>query len=106
MIVQPSPVASHNGHVEMARPPLSESQQRMRVLDLTVDLLIARTSLRDHWAQGFQDAAKLLAAMPMPTAQFVHASRCLQNAADYSEQQEFGAAAFELRALRSQLQRM
>jgi hypothetical protein len=106
MIAPPTSRTTHFAQAEGLNGRLIEYQQRMRVLDLTIDLLIARTSLRDYWAEGFEDAGRLLASTGLPTAEFAHANRCLQNAADYSQEEEFGAAAFELRALRSQLQRL
>lgn len=78
----------------------------MRILDLTVELLIARTSMGDYWAEGFRDAGNALASMPLPTTDFRSANRHLQNAICYCQKEEFGAAAFELRALRGQLQRL
>jgi hypothetical protein len=106
MIAPPSIRMTHVGPAEALNGRLIEYQQRIRVLDLTVDLLIARASLREYWPEGFEDVRKLLAATSMPTSEFAHAKRSLQNAADYSQQEEFGAAAFELRGLRSQLQRL
>jgi hypothetical protein len=106
MIAQPWVQMASVGRADALGGRLNEYQQQMRVLDLTVDLLIARTSVRDYWAEGFRDAGKMLAATGLSTTEFAHANRSLQNAADYSQQEEFGAAAFELRALRSQLQRL
>jgi hypothetical protein len=105
MIVEPRAPA-HNGKVRPNRPLLSECEQRTRVLELTVELLIARCSLADYWVEGFQDAARLLAAVPLTTADFGSASGHLQNAIAYCQQQEFGAAVFELRATRGRLQRL
>jgi hypothetical protein len=78
----------------------------MRVLELTVQLLIARTSMSDYWAEGLKDVGNLLAALPIATVEFANANRHLQNAVGYCQQQEFGAATFELRALRGRLQRL
>jgi hypothetical protein len=106
MISQPSTKVAFDGRVEYYVADLSQCEQLMRVLELTVQLLIMRTSLGDHWAEGLREAANLLAAMPLPTEEFVSANKHLQNARSYSQQREFGAAAFELRALRGQLQRL
>jgi hypothetical protein len=78
----------------------------MRLLELTVQLLIARVSMGDYWADGLEDARNLLAALPIPTPEFAKANRHLQNAIGYCIQVEFGAATFELRALRGHLQRL
>ena len=102
----PSSTVTHNGKVERSTPVLSQYEQRMRVLELSVQLLIVRTSIGDYWSEGLQDAGNLLAALPLPTAEFASANRHLQNAIGYCQQEEFGAATFELRALRGQLQRL
>jgi hypothetical protein len=103
-------IAENNGvHETMVQPAdlgISRYQQMLRVLDLTVDLLIARTSMGDFWQAGFQDADQYLAAVPLPSPDFAKARHHLHNAAAYCEQIEFGAAAFELRSLRGQLQRL
>ena len=103
-------IAYRNGALdsvaEQSSAGLSRFQQVVRVLDLTVDLLIARTSMGDFWSAGFQDAEQYLGALPLPSPDFAKARRHLQNAAAYCEQIEFGAAAFELRSLRGQLQRL
>jgi hypothetical protein len=103
-------IAQNNGVLDAAVQPaalgLSRLQQVLRVLDLTVDLLIARASMGEHWAAGFQEAEQYLAGLPLPSSEFARARRHLQNAAAYCEQIEFGAATFELRSLRGQLQRL
>jgi hypothetical protein len=81
----------------------SESEQRVRVLELSVELLLARTKISDFWIAGFHDAARLLESVPLPTADFRTAKRHLSNAMAYCRQNEFGAAAFELRTLRGAL---
>jgi len=106
MIVHPSGAFAHNGKVKHARPALSKYEQQMRALEFAVELLIARSSMAEYWPEGFQDAGKLLTAVPLPTADFASANRRLANAAGYCRQEEFGAAAFELRALRGLLQRL
>jgi hypothetical protein len=106
MISQPSTKVTVNGKVEHGTTGLSELQQRLRVIEQTVQLLIVRTSLGDHWVDGLREAANLLEALPLPTAEFAAMSSHLNNAKNYCKQQEFGAAAFELRALRGQLQRL
>jgi hypothetical protein len=85
---------------------LSEPEQRLRVLELSVSLLIARTKLGEFWTEGFRDATRFLEAVPLTTAEFAAAKRHLKNAFDYCELQEFGAATFEQRIVRGILQRL
>jgi hypothetical protein len=84
---------------------LSESEQRLRVLELSVRLLIARIKMGEFWAEGFSDVTQFLEAVPLVTPDFDAAKRHLQNAFDYCELNEFGAATFELRIVRGILQR-
>jgi hypothetical protein len=91
---------ANNAHV------LSESQQRLRVLDLSVHLLLARTKSGDFWAEGFEETAKLLETVPLTTSEFDMAGVHLHNARAYCLRREFGAAAFELRIVRGILQRL
>ena len=90
MISQPSQKVTENGQFEPSTPVLSQYEQRIRVLELTVQLLIVRTSCDDYWAEGFHDAAKVLAAMPLSTVDFTSANLHLQNALGYCQQEEFG----------------
>lgn len=83
---------------------LSESDQRIRVLELSIELLIARTKINEFWPMGFHDAARLLQAVPLTTPTYSDAKRHLLNAVAYCRIREFGAAAFELRALRGAVQ--
>jgi hypothetical protein len=106
MIAQPSHTDSPNGKTSHNAPVLSEFDHRLRVLELTVQLLIARTSMGDYWSVGLQEARRILAAVPLPTAEFASASQHLKNAVKYCQEEEFGAATFELRALRGQLHRL
>jgi hypothetical protein len=82
---------------------VSISDQQRHVLELSVDLLIARTKMGDCWDGGFADVDRLLETVPMSTVDFNSAKCRLANAWGYSGQAEFGAAAFELRALRGML---
>ena len=85
---------------------LSEAEQQLRVLNLSVALLIARTEFGEVWTEGFADVAVLLQAEPLATAEFRSATNHLQNALRYCHFQEFGAAAFELRVVRGILQKV
>ena len=106
MVPRTSRTIEHHDQVEHNPFGLSQYDMRLRVLELTVQVLIARAHMYDHWAAGFQEARNLLAALPLPTAEFALLSRHLQNAVGYGEVQEYGAAAFELRVVRGQLQRL
>ena len=85
---------------------LSKSQQRLRVLELSVQLLIARTKSGDFWDDGFRNTAKLLETIPLTTSEFDSARLHLQNARAYGRIREFGASTFELRIVRGILQRL
>jgi hypothetical protein len=106
MVCQSSCTVVANGIIGLSAPVLSEYEQRIRVLETYVQLLIVRTSLGDYWPDGLHDVRKLLTALPLRMNQFSTMSRHLHNAADYCRQKEFGAASFELRTLRGHLQRL
>jgi hypothetical protein len=106
MVSPTSSTINYNGRAADNAPALSQYEQRMRVLELYVQLLIIRTSMGDYWPEGLQDVANLLASLPLPTGEFSSVRRHLQNAVVYCQQEEFGAATFELRALRGRLQRL
>jgi hypothetical protein len=89
-----------------SRTALPPHELNLRVLDLTVELLIARSSLEFHWAQGYDDAAQLLTSASLRAEEDASADQHLRNARVYSQIREFGAAAFELRTLRGRLQRL
>lgn len=88
------------------RYTLTEWQQRQRVLELSVGLLIVRTELGEIWNEGFTEVTRFLEAVPLPTSDFRSAKSHLQNALDYCQTREFGAAVFELRVVRGVLQRL
>ena len=85
---------------------MTESEQRFRVLELSVGLLITRTKIGEFWAEGFSDVTRFLEAVPLATSEFGSAKLHLQNAFDYCELNEFGAATLELRIVRGILQRL
>ena len=74
MISQTSGTVSENGRIEHSSPVLSAYDQRVRVIELTVQLLIVRTSTRDYWAEGFNDVEHLLTALLIPTTEFAAAN--------------------------------
>ena len=106
MIAPPPNTAAQNGKTHGLPAEPSEADQLTRVLDLTLELLIARTVYGDRWLQGFHEVQDLLARVPIGLAGFAFASRRLRNAHLYCVRQEYGAAAFELRALRGELLRL
>jgi hypothetical protein len=106
MFAQPAISASANHNVERQPQSLPSYQQELRIFDLSVELLIARATIGHFWVAGFNDAAALLASLPLPTSDFAAANRHLQNASAYCKQKEVGAATFELRSLRGYGQRL
>jgi hypothetical protein len=106
MLSQTLATVSNNGKAEHCAPSLSRDQLRMRMVELTVQLLIVRTSLADFWNEGFKDVWNWLTELPLSVVEITSARQHLQNAISYCRQEEFGAATFELRALRGQLQRL
>ncbi len=106
MFAQTAVSVSANHHVERQPPSLPNYQQALRIFDLTVELLIARVTIGQYWVAGFNDAAALLASLPLTISDFATANRHLQNAAAYCKQKEGGAATFELRSLRGFSQRL
>lgn len=100
MFAQPAVSISASYHAERHSQPAPIRQQELRIFDLTVELLIARAIVGDFWVAGFNDAAALLASLPLTTGDFATANRHLQNAAAYCKLKEVGAATFELRSLR------
>jgi hypothetical protein len=104
--LEPYRTSNSSGTVGIHRYVLSEPEKRLRVLELSVQLLIARAKTSDFWADGFHDTAKLLEAVPLTTLEFDSARLHLQNAFAFSQHREFGAATFELRIVRGILQRL
>jgi hypothetical protein len=83
---------------------VTEVQQRLRILELCVEVLIGQTKLGMFWLGGYEEANRFLESIPLATYEFNLAKVRLKNAFDYCQRGEFGAAAFELRALRGNLQ--
>lgn len=92
------------GEIVFAGP--THLQLQTRVLELTVQLLIARAGLGEYWEAGVREVAILLAAMPFTTTEFATARQQLKNAEHYCRQCEFGAATFEFRSLRGKIARL
>ena len=91
---------------KLKAPLLSEYEQRLRVLELTVDVLIARAQMKDYWAEGIQAVEEILESLPLSTFEYASLSQSLKNAVKYCQIKESGAATFELRVLRGKLQRL
>lgn len=77
--------------------------QRQLLIDRVIDLLVQKAMLRIHWPEVYAQAERLLQSFPLPAAQRRTAFRRMQNAKSYAVAGEFGAAAYELRMLRTQL---
>ena len=75
----------------------------LALMDRTLDLLIEMTKTGEHWPELYIRGRKVLESLPLATTEFAVASQRLKNAREYATKQDFGAAAFELRMLRSQL---
>jgi hypothetical protein len=100
-VIDSAPViASHRPYT------LPEPEQRMRTLERSVALLIARTKLGEFCTKGFREVRRFLETVPLATPEFLAATRHLRNAYDYADLSEFGAAAFELRIVRGILLRL
>jgi hypothetical protein len=55
------------------------------------------------WPDSYIDAEALLESVPLATDEFLAAKLHLRNAQNYLRDKEFGAACFELRQVRSQI---
>jgi hypothetical protein len=84
---------------------VTETYQRSRLTELCVEVLIGQTKIGRIWLEGYAETMRFLESVPLPTEEFAVAKLRLSNALDYCRRREFGAAAFELRALRGGLQR-
>ena len=106
MVSQLTRSVHYRSKYETSPPIRPLNEQRLWMLDLTLNLLIARTCIGEYWSEGLQDVANLLASLPLQTAEFVTVNQLLQNALHYCNQNEFGTATFELRSLRGHLQHL
>jgi hypothetical protein len=97
---------SESGNKEDARGFPGEVAQRIRVTELSIQVLIEQSRLRKFCRPGYDETARLIEALPLATSAFAFANRHLQNAVEYSLCAEFGAAAFELRLVRGCIQRL
>jgi hypothetical protein len=98
------PAGSVCNKVEALVP--GERIQRIIVAEHGIQLLIEQAKLRNCWEPGYEEMARLIEALPLPTAEFELAKRHLENALEYSRNGEFGAASFELRMVRGCVQRL
>jgi hypothetical protein len=88
------------GHAEI------ESDDRLRLIELTIEILIAQARIGRLWSEGYREVRGILEAIPLPVSEFAACVLHLDNALRYCNQTEFGAAAFELRMLRGILQKL
>ena len=89
-------------------PPVvaSEFQQRLRLIELCVELLIGQTKIGELWSEGYDEAIRHLETLPLATDEFNATRQHMDNALSYCHCSEFAAAAFELRMVRGRLQRI
>lgn len=87
-------------------PAPSQPQQRLRVAELCIELLISQTKLRQLWTEGYQEAGRHLQTLAMAADDYRLTRQHLDNALAYCQAHEFAAAAFELRMVRGRLHRM
>ena len=83
---------------------LSIVDQCCRRMDVAVHGLIEEAKREATWSESYIEALKLLESVPFCTREFEIARQRLWNALDYCGEGEFGAACFELRRLRNQLE--
>jgi hypothetical protein len=95
-----------NDLTEIAFSVPTRLEQQIRILELTVQLLIARACLGESWESGVLDTMTLLGTMPFTTAEYASARQHLKNAEQYCLECEFGAATFEFRSLRGKIARL
>jgi hypothetical protein len=82
----------------------TEISERLRLIELCVEVLIRQTKIGRIWVEGFEETRSLLETLPLTFDEFNLSRLRLKNALDFSQAGEFGAAAFELRLLRGRLQ--
>jgi hypothetical protein len=78
----------------------TEISQRLRLIELCVEILIAQTKTGKIWVEGFEETTRLLETLPLASYEFNLARLRLKNALDYCQRGQIGAAVFELRLLR------
>jgi hypothetical protein len=84
----------------------SEFQQRLRLIELCVELLMCQTKVGVVWSEGYQEAMRHLETLPLATNEYNLTKQHMQNALNYCHCREFAAAAIELRMVRGHLQRI
>ena len=76
---------------------------RAILMDCIVGLLIQKAKLRLYWADLYEHCHRVLFTLRLSATVRDLASRRLSNAEAYANGGEYGAAAYELRLLRTQL---
>jgi hypothetical protein len=84
--------------------PLSVVEQCCRWIEAAIGSLIEETKTEKACMDSYAIAAMLLESVPLPTDEFLLAKLRLMNARIYARNHEFGAASFELRQLRRQIE--
>jgi hypothetical protein len=113
----PDKVNGHrqNGHVatqqtksclEGVGSAATEVLQRLWLIELSVEVLLAQTKIGKLWREGYREAMEFLKTIPLTTDEFAACLLRFDNALRYCGQGEFGAAGFELRMLRGILQKL
>jgi hypothetical protein len=72
-------------------------------MDRVVDLLVQKAVAQVHWPEVYSQAEQLLQTVVLAADKRRVAFRRMYNAKSYATAGEFGAAAYELRMLRTQL---
>jgi hypothetical protein len=81
----------------------SEIAQRQRLIGGCIDVMIGQTKIGQTWVEGYKEIARLLETVPLGSNDFNLAKLRLKHALDYCKRGEYGAAAFELRLIRTHL---
>jgi hypothetical protein len=100
---EPSESAIDRQLVSDTAPNVESYSGRQVLMDRTIDLLIEMAKAKEMWPDVFEQGLKVLKSLPLAAGEFLLAKRRLHIALNYAFVREFGAAAFELRLLRSQL---
>lgn len=105
---QPEAVSSHPGFSRTAERAgivheVPTVPAELILMDRLIDLLIQKAKAGLHWPDIYERAASILGLLGLSARQGLLAGKRLRNAQRYADRQDFGAAAFELRLVRTQL---
>ena len=103
----------HQIRTEFASPKQSttfhrhnSSATRFQRLEHTISQLALSLDSRTSRIDQYDEALQLLEAIPVTTEEYSLALRRIQNARLYSRAGEFGGESFELKMLKSQIQKL